>query len=233
MNIANTPAVSLTSRILGTSLCCVLAVGACFADAQTVPPAAASETSATVETSAAAEASAAADAVDAVSELSVAPLDHKIYPDDRPEWISAEPVLEGSRQLWPVVSLPSLTPDASQESLRVQMQIAVEAYINHLTDSSGKAGQKIQFDDQYIADHLVNSQRRYSGVVTTSGGEMYEDAVELVFEEAFREQVRKQWRGVEVGERLAGLGVLGVGGLVMLLGLTSLLKVCNRGCKAR
>lgn len=224
MSIPNHPAISLTSRILGTSLCCVLAVGACFAEGQTldVVQEQATQTEPNVEPEA-----------DSVSELSVAPLDHKIYPDDRPEWISAEPYLEGEHQRWPVVSLPSLTPDASQESLQLQMQIAVEAYVNQITGSSGKAGATVQFDDDYIAAHLINSQRSYSGVVTTSGGEMYEDAVELEFDQGFRDEVSERWRRVEVGERLAGLGVVGAGGLVMLLGLTSLLKVCNRGCKNR
>ncbi len=229
MHLQPTTTPRLSSRLLGTGLCCVLAVGACFADApaksaDTVKVASDSSLDAEVtsddDLQAVGEASA--------SELSIGPLSHKIYPDDRPDWIVAEPVLDGDLHRWPVVSSPSLTEEASRESLLEQKRIAVGAYVEHLTNSSGQACQVIHFDHDYIDMHLLNHDRRYEGIVTTSGGEMFENAAELVFDEAFRNDVMDQWRACEVGKRLTGMGVLGAGSLALLMGLTSVLKVFHR-----
>lgn len=223
MTSANPLEISFCSRILGTGLCVALAVGACFAEGSSL----ATVREEAVVTSTETQTGAETENQDQPSELSVPPLDHKIYPDDRPSWISEDPQLDGQRHRWPVVSVPSLTPEASRESLQMRIQLAVEAYVNQWAGSE-QAGEAIRFDEAYIDAHLVNPSRHYSGVVTTSNGEMYEDATELVFDADFRDEVDRQWREHEVAERLAGLGLLGAGGVVLLMGLTSVLKFVNR-----
>lgn len=196
----NLPSLQSFHRIIGVSCCALLAIGACFAD-EPAPKAS------------------------ALSELSVAPLQHQFYPDDRPEWIVADPVLEGPQHRWAVASSPALTEEASMISLTEQKRIAVAAYLSEVL---GTPDPPFKIDDQQIDRQLVNPDRIYHGEVTTSDGVMYEDAVELVFDQDFRDGIQKRWRRYERRSRLAGLGVLGAGGFALLLGMTGVLKVVSR-----
>lgn len=162
-----------------------------------------------------------------VSSLSVAPLGHQIYPEDRPAWIVEEPVLEGSVHRWPVVSVPSLTRGSSRKDLQRQTRAAVDAYVAQMLDDP-TAADRIHFSDEHIEMKLVNPLRRYEGKVVVSDGEMFEDAVELEFDKAFRSAVKEQYRDVVLERRLASVGVLGGGAFFLIAGLSGLTKLLNR-----
>ncbi len=167
-------------------------------------------------------------AAGAITDLSVAPLQQTVFPDDRPHWIEAEPDLTGQVHHWPVVSSPALTPEASQQNLEVQSLVAVEAYLEqHLAGYSVDRHGAL-FDQEYVQRHLLDGDQHYHGMVTTSSGPMHEHAVQLRFDPDFRREAEARFQNIELEARLAILAVLGGGSLAALLGVSTLLKMVAR-----
>ncbi|WP_417746848.1 hypothetical protein [Rosistilla oblonga] len=156
-------------------------------------------------------------------ELSTAPLDYPIYPEDRPMWVDQPDKIGDDWAELVVQSVPSLSADSSRESLLQQQKIALIAYIDQALGFPG-AGEKIAVPAEQIASGLVDPDRTYNGKLTTSTGEMFQHASVLVLDDDFHSEITQQWQALEVGQRLKGLGVLAALALVGLSGLTVLLK---------
>lgn len=159
-------------------------------------------------------------------ELSTAPLDYPIYPEDRPMWVDQPDKIGQDWAELVVQSVPSLSAESSRESLQQQQKIALTAYIDQWIGVPEAGTQLIQQAGQ-IASGLVDQQRTYDGKLTTSTGEMYQHASVLVLDNDFHTQITEQWKALEVARRLKGLGVLAALGLVGLSGLTMLLKTIS------
>jgi hypothetical protein len=162
--------------------------------------------------------------------LSVAPLDHVVYPKDRPGWVQESTNFDTDAHTIVVVSGPSDSPEKSLEELSLMQRAAVSTYISGITDSAG------QFDFYPITDKQIDRDlvvRRHSGEVTQGGMTKYEDAVELVFTEGKRAEIKESWTNVAVRERLGALGVTVFGGLVMLLCSSALTGVVSRRVERR
>ncbi|MCG8649089.1 MAG: hypothetical protein MI861_04615 [Pirellulales bacterium] len=147
-------------------------------------------------------------------QLSVPPLDHIIYPEDRPEWVDARPSLDELPHTWVVISGPSETPEQSVNDLKLVQRAAVETYLKGLPGADGRSD-FFPITDQWIEDELA--VRRYSGELTQGGDKRYEDAVELRFDQSTRQQMLTALKNVEVRNRLGALGVLVSSGLVGLM----------------
>lgn len=163
-----------------------------------------------------------------ITDLSVAPLQQTVFPDDRPAWIEADPDLTGQVHRWPVVSLPALTEEASQHSLEVQSLVAVEAYLEQYLAGYSVNRHGALFDQEYVQRHLLDGDQHYHGRVTTSSGPMHEHAVQLRFDPDFRREAEARFQNIELEARLVMLAVLGGGSLVVLLGVSTLLKMVAR-----
>ncbi len=161
----------------------------------------------------------------APAELSVAPMDHIEYPDDRPKWLDEKPVGRGRDHRIVITSLPSDTAEESLEELRWMQRAAIATYVAQLVDAGGEFDFYSPTDDE-IAKELVS--KRYSGEVTQGGTTRYESAIELHFDPTKRQQIRAAWKNVEVGDRLRALGGMTGVGLVFLMATNGLLGVVGR-----
>ena len=163
-------------------------------------------------------------------ELSVAPLDHIEYPDDRPEWLNSSLGITKDTVRIVVVSGPCDSPEESLEELSLMQRAAVSTYISELTGSGA------QYDFYPISDEEIDHEmvlRRYEGKVTQGDTTKYEHAVELCFTDEKRQEIKSSWQNVEVRDRLGALGVMTFGGLMMLMCSSALLGVFSRRVERR
>jgi hypothetical protein len=159
-------------------------------------------------------AAATLDESDAASpkELSVAPLDHVVYPESRPNWLSDPLDDEAFRVV--VVSGPCETVEESLEELRLMQRAAVSTLVTQIAASDGQFD-FYHFDDEKIEqEHVIRS---YAGELTKGGQPRYEHAAELAFSKAQRQQVQEAWQNIEVRDRLGAMGVVSFSGLVVLI----------------
>ena len=152
--------------------------------------------------------------VKGAKELSVAPLDHIVYPKDRPTWISDPVKQEGNETTFVVVSGPSDTRDQSLQDLKLMRRAALSNYIGNVTGTFGSTD-FYKISDQRIDRDL--SGRRYSGELTVGGTTQYEDAVEIRVAESERKLMLDASKNIEVSQRLATLGVATLGGFITLV----------------
>jgi len=157
--------------------------------------------------------------------LSVAPLDHVVYPSDRPKWVEKSTDFDTEAHSIVVVSGPSETRQESEEELMLMARAAVSTYITELTDSAGYDEFYNVTDEEIERDLVV---RRYTGTLTQGDSTRYEDAVELVFTETKRKEIKEAWANVAVRERLGALGLLVFGGLIMLMCSSAVVGVASR-----
>lgn len=165
-----------------------------------------------------------------VKELSVAPLDHIVYPESRPDWLSDPPVSDSDVYRMVVVSGPRDTVEESEDELRVMQRAAVSTLVTQITGSDGR------FDfyspsDQQIERHLV--KRRYAGEVTQGDQTRFEHAVEIEFSETDQRQVREAWRAVEVRDRLGVVGLFTFSGLTLLVCGSAVTGLVSRRAQRR
>ena len=162
------------------------------------------------------------DADDSPKELSVAPLDHVVYPDSRPEWVTESFEDEAFRIV--VVSGPADTEEESQEEIRLMQRVAVSALVSKIADSDGLFDFYPISDEQIENEHVIRS---YSGEVQQGSETKFEHAVELAFSRSQREDIRQAWRNLEVRDRLGAMGVISISSVFLLVcgsGITGLLS---------
>lgn len=167
----------------------------------------------------------AGSADDEAKPLSVAPLDHVDYPENRPEWITAPPELKVVPHSWVVVSRPCETKDECDKDLTLMVRASVETYIKSLPDADGEF-EFFTLSDEWINDRLIG--RKYDGEVTQEGLTRYERAVEVTFDQSARDEVLRSLKNVQVQDRLGALGVLVVTGLLGLIFSSTLLGFASR-----
>ncbi|MGB7326951.1 MAG: hypothetical protein WBD31_18900 [Rubripirellula sp.] len=159
------------------------------------------------------------------AQLSVAPLDHIEYPDDRPDWLDEKPSVRGVDHKIVIVSLPCDSAEQSLEELRWMQRAAIATYVSQLVDAGG------EFDFYSPSDEETENEliaKRYTGQVVQGDSTRYESAVELHFDSKKRDEIRIAWKNVEVGDRLKALGGLTTVGLVLLMCTSGLLGIVSR-----
>lgn len=179
-----------------------------------------------IGTSAAAESTAADVAeTETTSELSVAPLDHVVYPADRPSWLDQLPSIGGDVDSIVVISEPALSVETAAEELRWMQRAAIATYVSQLVDEPGQFD-VFAPDDETIDRDLV--ARRYDGPVTIGDETHYESATELRFDVDQRKRIDDAWKNAEVGRRLKAFGGLASLALVTLFCTGGLIGVVSR-----
>lgn len=178
------------------------------------------------ETKPTAEEPAADEATEAQTsgELSVAPLDHVTYPQDRPGWVSQKtPHLKGSNHSWVVVTQPWDTEEQCNEELPILVRAAVELYAKELT---GRECDPETITQQWIDDEVVS--RTYVGKLSIGDQTMHEIAVQLHFDDEARAFLQQACEDEVLDERMR---VTGVGIAASFAGLVLLTSVLNMAAK--
>ncbi len=139
-----------------------------------------------------------------------------VYPPDRPSWLEAEPVREGSVHRTYVSSGPHFRQRECALALDAELKRATDEYVDEYLGSD--ASQFINFDLNYIKTHLLDPDLKYSGVVQFDFAPMREEHRCLVFTEQFRSELDERWRQVVTTSRVTTTGVV-AGGVLALLGV--------------
>ncbi len=159
------------------------------------------------------------DAAAGQAELSVAPLSHVVYPDDRPAWIGQSPDLQSDVHTWVVATAGCESVSQCEEELAVLAPAAVSLYIKETADWICP---EEFLDPQWIDDQLIG--KRYVGKFHRGDAELHEIAVELRFDREAQRRIAEAKQNAVVRERLqaaGGLFVLGLAGLCCTGGLLS------------
>lgn len=165
------------------------------------------------------------------TELSVAPLDHIKYPDDRPEWVTAAPDLDQEDHTWVVVTPPCESVEECEAKLQILIEAASSSYADSfIRQDSGNIPRTDDFHEfsrELIDDQLVT--KTYRGEVTQGDSLLYEQAALLTFDPDTQAEVRQSWKNGEVKQRLGALGVLAGGGVALIiLGSTCIGAISRR-----
>mgnify|MGYP001815641766 FL=1 len=156
------------------------------------------------------------------NELSVAPMTHITYPNDRPGWIGKSPDLESSVHTWVVTTSGCESMEQCEAELEVLKPAAVSLYIKETT---GWACDDAFLNADWIEDDLV--ARRYVGTLKKGDQTLNEIAVELHFDSQSRERIQRARKNMVVDERLratTGVFALTLVGLCCTGGLLGLLS---------
>lgn len=174
-----------------------------------------------VETkSAKSKAKTTADADSKPFELSVPPIEHTIYPADRPGWVRNEPDFESDVHTWVVTTTAYETTKRCESELEELRRAAIALYIKQQT---GWVCDEGTFNEDWIEELTA---RRYVGSLVRGDQDLREIAVELRFDRAAQEKIRMAFREAQLGDRLrttGGLFALGLVGLCCTGGVLGLL----------
>lgn len=173
-------------------------------------------------------------ASDTAAELSVAPLDHVTYDEDRPQWVTDAdrgqqfPVIDGNQIV--IVTRLCESQQQSQELLMITAKAAVDQYVIDLVDFVADRS-FYDFSDDQIRDLIT---RQYDGKAMRGDTEMYYSAIELTFTAGTQREIIAASKNVEVDRRLRNIGGLFLGGLFALFGSSALLGTVSRvRCKRK
>ncbi|MEL6105064.1 MAG: hypothetical protein AAFU85_03475 [Planctomycetota bacterium] len=153
-------------------------------------------------------------------ELSVPPIDHTIYPADRPGWVRNEPDFESDVHTWVVNTTAYESTEKCESELEELRRAAIALYIRQLT---GWVCDEGTFNEDWIEELTA---RRYVGSLVRGDQDLREIAVELRFDRAAQEKIQRAFREAQLGDRLrttGGLFALGLVGLCCTGGVLGLL----------
>ena len=152
------------------------------------------------------------------AELSVAPLSHLIYPDDRPGWIDEPIANDGKDYSLVVTSGPSSSIEEADELIGVYARGAVQSYVDELVSEQEWATEPemIPLDINWIRDELV--VRRYEGVVQVGDEQQFEKAILIRIEPDDKKVFETTIADMKLKERLAATGIVILGGFSLLVG---------------
>lgn len=152
------------------------------------------------------------------AELSVAPLSHLIYPDDRPGWIDEPIANDGTGYSLVVTSGPSGSIEEADELIGVYARGAVQSYVDELVSEQEWAAEPemIPLDINWIRDELV--VRRYEGVVQVGDEQQFEKAILIRIEPDDKKVFETAIADMKLKERLAATGIVILGGFSLLVG---------------
>lgn len=151
--------------------------------------------------------------------LSVPPLDHVVYPESRPDWIDAKP--SGRRIV--VQTGPCENADQADEKFQSLLPVATRSLAMSQVDILPPDFDPIQDDD--LANYVT---RRYTGEVLVGDLPMAEFAAEVTIDDDDVATFRRRGETLEVGSRIAAIGVCLAGGLVILMTTGGVLGVAAR-----
>ena len=168
-----------------------------------------------------------ADAADAdqPAPLSVPPLDHVTYPDDRPDWVEAEDDLEAVTHRLMVRTPPCESREECEDRLARELVLKLQVYPSLLLDDPAAAF-LFPVDDKAITERVI--ARRYDGELRQGELPAFESVLELRIDADLQHQLRHRYRNRELRDRYGALAVLGVGGWMVMAGLAGMTAMWGR-----
>lgn len=166
---------------------------------------------------------------DSPVELSVGPLSLVEYPADRPDWIDAG----DSEHRFVVTS--GICDDADVATAKRDLLIAatVRSYARGVVNVMPGEFDPLKMDENGKPQLASYIKRQYSGSVQQGDSTMYESVSEISFDSEAREQFQSAAEQVEVGHRLAAMGVCLVGGFGLLVTTSGVLNLASRRKRKR
>lgn len=139
-----------------------------------------------------------------------------VYPADRPAWVEADFVHDGSEvQKMSVASGPFLKKQEAMRALDEELVKATRDYtVSYLGNSA--AGTLVPVEIDYIKQHLIPPGHTYSEVLQVSVGPVHQVHALVEFNQDFRRHLDERWRSIVVTGRVARTGVI-AGGVLLLL----------------
>ena len=155
-------------------------------------------------------------ASDGVGELSVPPLDHVVYPDDRPRWLAT------SASDRAVVVSSDLEDNA--ESSRRAAESAIAGAVGML---AYRWIDEVPADFDPIGDDDIDDyvSKRYTGTVKVGDETRYETSLLIELDDEDVNRIQRRARSTEVLHRIAAAGVVVAGGLMSLMGVGGVLSL--------
>lgn len=138
------------------------------------------------------------------------------YPADRPAWVEADFINEGGDvQRISVASGPFLRKQEALRAFDDELEKAVSDYVVSYLGNSA-AGTLVPVDAAYIKQHLIKPDHTYSEVIKVSVGPMHQVHGLVEFDSNFRSHLDQRWKNFVVTGRVAKLGVIAAGVLLVL-----------------
>jgi hypothetical protein len=142
--------------------------------------------------------------------------DDVIIPPGRPAWVESKPVREGTVHTSAVKSDPYKRDSDARAALDEKLEKETAAYIAE-TLGSRLAPQFIHFDASTIRAELVKGNTYHETIESPTVGSMEQYHALIEFPQGFQDRIRHQWDQVKAKWRLAQLGLV-AGGAILLLG---------------
>ena len=142
--------------------------------------------------------------------------DDVIIPPGRPAWVESKRVREGAVHTSAVKSEPFKKDSDARAALDEGLERETAAYIAE-TLGSQLAPQFIRYDAGSIRAELVRENVYHETIESPTVGAMEQYHALITFPQGFQDRIRDQWNEVKAKWRLAQLGLV-AGGAIMLLG---------------
>jgi hypothetical protein len=155
-----------------------------------------------------------------------------VTPPGRPAWVESKPVREGSLHSLSVKSGPFKRDSDARRKLDEQLELQTKAYIAEILGSN-LAPQFIRYDASQIRGEFVKKDKNgkeyiyHETLVSPSVGSMEQYHALIEFPRGFQEQIRHQWDEVKAKWRLAQVGLIAGGAILLLSTVFGYFRVDN------
>lgn len=155
-------------------------------------------------------------ATDAIHEADLAPQARVVIPPGRPDWVEAEFSHEqGDIQRMAISSGPYKRQHDATRALNEELVKATRTYVGEYLGSRA-AETLVPVDAATIRRELVHANLYNERIMVSELGPMFQTHALIEFGPAFRQQIEERWKTIVVTGRVARLGVIGLGVLMML-----------------
>ena len=149
-----------------------------------------------------------------------------IIPPGRPAWVESKPVREGANHTFAVKSDPFKKDSDARAALDEQLEKETAAYIAE-TLGSKLAPQFIRFDAGTIRTELVRENVYHETIESPTVGSMEQYHALITFPQGFQDRIRHEWDQVKAKWRLAQLGLVAGGAILLLATVFGYFRVDN------
>ncbi len=161
-------------------------------------------------------------AQDPARELSVAPGQDPLLPEEAPDWVAAPPHLDGDTHTLVVSSMATVKRARVDAELDMPLCKTVTDYVtNDLFDGRQDVDLRPYITADYIRRNLIDQPEGYVAEIATSNGPMYQKWVKVNVTPEQQKQLKAWYAEAVQSKRLPPIG-FGLAGLLGIVGLSHL-----------